>query len=147
MHQPVNEPGKRQDATGASVSPIAADWFWHPWYAKLLWTVAAVYWAGLYGMLLIPDDQHNYYVAGAMILLVFVLNPISVIAILGRGFVKAKVTCGDSIILPGLPPDIEEWNEREREAAYLNPVDIRSGYLHQQYLEGLTPHPNGHGGL
>ena len=86
-------------------------------------------------MMLMPADRLGSTGAGAMILLVFPLNPISVVAILGYGFLKAKVACGDWIIVPGLPPDIEEWQRRELEAAYINPADARSGYMHRQYME------------
>lgn len=128
-------------------SPRASDWFWRPWYAKSLWALALLYWIGLYAMMLMPTDWLGSTAAGAMILLVFPLNPISVIAILGYGFLKAKVACGDWVMLPGSPQEYEDWDGREHEEAYCNPVDIRSGYLHQQYLEDLAPHPTGRGGL
>jgi len=125
----------------------ASDWFWRPWYAKLLWSMAAVYWIALYATMLAPAGWLSSLVAGAMILLVFLFNPISVIVILGRGFLKAKVACGDWVIVPGVPPEVAEWQKREREVAYINPVDIRSGYMHQDYLDGLTARPSDPAGL
>lgn len=117
------------------VSPHAAQWLWYPWYAKLFWTSSVVYWAGLYGLLLVPNDQQNYYLANAMILLVFVFNPITVVAVLGYGFLKAKVVCGDWVVVPGMPDEHAEWLRRERVAAYINPADARSGYMHRRYLD------------
>jgi hypothetical protein len=127
-------------------SPRAVDWFWRPWYAKVLWMVAGLYWVALYGMLLLPAEQLNRSVAGAMVLLIIVFNPVTVMTILGYGFLKAKVACGDWIVIPGVPLEHSEWQRREREAGYLNPVDIRSGYLHQQYMDRSRRHPTGHVG-
>ena len=127
-------------------SPRAPDWLWCPWYAKSYWILAGIYWAGLYGLLVVPTDQQNYYVANAMILLIFVFNPITVLAVLGYGFLKAKIACGDWIAGSCEPLEHAEWLRREREAAYLNPVDVRSGYLHQQYMD-RSRHPTGHAGL
>jgi hypothetical protein len=124
-------------------APQTADWFWKPWYAKALWALAGIYWLGLYAMMLAPAEWLSSSVAGAMILLIFLFNPITVVVILGRGFLKAKVACGDWIIIPGVSPELAELQRRERETAYLNPVDIRSGYLHQQYMERPMQHPTG----
>ncbi|PXA84868.1 hypothetical protein DMC47_38725 [Nostoc sp. 3335mG] len=126
--------------------PRVTDWFWHPWYAKLLWMLSAIYWIGLYAMMLAPPDWLSSFVAGAMVVLIFLFNPITVVAILGYGFFKAKVACGVWIVLPGVPAEHAEWLRREREAAYLNPADARSGYMHQDYLDGLAPHSSGHAG-
>ena len=68
------------------LSPRAVDWFWRPWYAKALWILAAIYWAAFYGMLLVPADRLNNGLGGAMILLAFVFNPITVVSVLGYGF-------------------------------------------------------------
>lgn len=132
-----------EDLSCQRTSPRASNWFWRPWYAKLLWALSLAYWIGLCAMMLTPVDWLSSFVAGAMILLVFLFNPIAVMAILGYGYLKAKVACGDRIILPGVPPEHAEWQRREREAAYLNPVDIRSGYLHQQYMDRSKRYPTG----
>jgi len=124
----------------------ATYWLWNPWYAKLLWALSGLYWLGLYAMMLEPDWLSNS-LAGAMILLVFLFNPITVIAILGRGWVKANVAHGDWIFVPGSPLEIVERQRREREEAYINPADARSGYMHQQYLEKSKRHATSHDGL
>ncbi|MBA2934596.1 hypothetical protein HZF05_10870 [Sphingomonas sp. CGMCC 1.13654] len=121
---------------GSEQSPRAFDWFWRPWYAKLLVVLAVLYWVGLYTMLLMPVEWLSGSVTGGMVWLILLFNPFSVIAILGFGFLKAKVACGDWIILPGAPLEIVEWQRREREAAYINPADARSGYMHQDHLDG-----------
>lgn len=121
---------------GSEQSPRASDWFWRPWYAKLLVVIAVLYWVGLYTMLLMPVEWLSGSVTGGMVWLILLFNPFSVIAILGYGFLKAKVACGDWIILPGAPLEIVEWQRREREAAYINPADARSGYMHQDHLDG-----------
>lgn len=117
--------------------PRATDWFWSPWYAKALWAFAAIYWIGLYAMMLAPAEWLSSSVAGAMVLLVFLFNPITVIVILGRGFLKAKVARADWIIVPGMSAEHAERQRRERDAAYINPADARSGYMHQDHLDGL----------
>lgn len=129
------------------LTPRVSDWFWRPWNAKLLWSCAGIYWIGLYALMLVPSGWLSSSMAGAMVVLAFLFNPISVIVILGRGFLRAKVACGDWVMVPGVPPEVAERQKREREVAYINPVDIRSGYMHQDYLDGLTARPNDRGGL
>lgn len=148
MPQTANQPADVSNGVSDSTaSPRAADWLWRRWYAKFLWATTAVYWVGLYGLPLIPDDWQNYYVASAMVLLVFVLNPITVVAALGYGFLKAKVACGDWVVIPGSTAGLAEWLRREREAAYLNPADALSGHMHQQYLDRSKRHPTDQTGL
>lgn len=115
-------------------SPRAADWFWRPWYAKLYLALAVLYWIGLELMITIPYDRLNIYLANTMVLLIFVFNPVTVIAVLGYGFLKAKVACGEWVVVPGVPSAHEEWLRREREAAYTNPADVRSGYRHLRHI-------------
>jgi hypothetical protein len=125
IEQPTDQPGTAADA--AAASPRAVDWFWRPWYAKVLWVLAALYWAGLYGMLFVPAGQLNRGLAGAMVLLIIGFNPITVIAILGYGFLKAKVACGDWIIVPGQPP-------KSLIDPYTDPADARSGTRHLRHI-------------
>jgi len=114
-------------------SPRAADWLWRPWYAKLFWTSSALYWIGLYALLLVPNDQQNYYVANAMILLIFAFNPITVLVVLGYGFLKAKVACG-------------EWETNAEKAPhspkslidpYTDSFDMRSGLRHLRHIGAI----------
>ncbi|WP_088201770.1 hypothetical protein, partial [Sphingobium sp. Z007] len=87
----------------APPSPRAADWFWRPWYAKLTWALTLLYWICLELMITIPYDRLNIYLVNVMVLLIFVFNPITVVAVLGYSFLKAKVACGEWVITPGPP--------------------------------------------
>ena len=109
-------------------SPRAADWFWRPWYAKLYWVTALLYWIGLEIMMAIPYDRVNSSVANTMVLLIFVFNPISVISVLGYGFLKAKVARGEWVIVPGPP------SRRPAIDPYTDPSDPRSGLRHLRHI-------------
>lgn len=109
-------------------SPRAADWFWRPWYAKLYWVTALLYWIGLEIMITIPYDRVNTSVAISMVLLIIVFNPITVIAVLGYGFFKSKVACGEWVITPGPP------SQRPMIDPYTDPFDIRSGSIHHRHI-------------
>lgn len=109
-------------------SPRAADWFWHPWYAKLTWVLTLLYWIGLELMITIPFDQLNIYLVNTMVLLIFVFNPITVVTVLGYGFLKAKVACGEWVITPGPP------SQRPMIDPYTDPFDIRSGSIYHRRI-------------
>jgi hypothetical protein len=109
-------------------SPRAADWFWRPWYAKLTWALTLLYWVGLEMMITIPFDQLNIYLVNTMVLLIFVFNPITVVAVLGYGFLKAKVACGEWVITPGPP------SQRPILDPYTDPSDPRSGIRHLRHI-------------
>ncbi|GBH32367.1 hypothetical protein [Sphingobium xenophagum] len=109
-------------------SPRAADWFWRPWYAKLYWVTALLYWIGLEIMMAIPYDRVNSSVANTMVLLIFVFNPITVVAALGYGFLKAKVACEEWVIVPGSVP------QRPVMDPYTDPSDPRSGLRHLRHV-------------
>lgn len=116
-----------ETAVDQAPSPLARDWFWRPLHAKLMWALATIYWIGLYVLLLVPDDRQDYYAASAMILLVFLFNPITVLALLGRGFLRAKVACGDWIAVPGAP-------RKSLVDPYTDSFDVRSGDLHLRHI-------------
>ncbi|MFC6622948.1 MULTISPECIES: hypothetical protein [Sphingomonadaceae] len=109
-------------------SPRAADWFWRPWYAKIYLALALLYWIGLELMMAIPFDRLNIYLANTMVLLIFVFNPVTVAAILGYGFLKAKVGCGEWVITPGPP------SQRPTIDPYTDPFDARSGLRHLRHI-------------
>ncbi|MGE6694718.1 hypothetical protein ACQKE8_19965 [Sphingobium limneticum] len=109
-------------------SPRAADWFWRPRYAKLYWVTALLYWIGLEIMIAIPYDRINTSVANTMVLLILVFNPITVVAVLGYGFLKAKVACGEWVIAPGSVP------QRPVMDPYTDPSDPRSGLRHLRHV-------------
>ena len=109
-------------------SPRAADWFWRPWYAKLYLALALLYWIGLEFMITVPYDRLNIPLANTMVLLIFVFNPVTVIAVLGYGFLKAKVACGEWVITPGPP------SRRPGIDPYTDPSDPRSGLRHLRHI-------------
>lgn len=109
-------------------SPRAADWFWRPWHAKLYWVTALLYWIGLEIMIAIPYDRINTSVANTMVLLILVFNPITVVAVLGYGFLKAKVACGEWVITPG------PASQRPVMDPYTDPSDPRSGDMHLRHI-------------
>jgi len=114
--------------------PKASDWLWRPWYAKLWWALTAIYWVCLEGSLLIPLSEMNDLVVILLMILVPVLNPVTVLGVLGYGYMRAKVACGDWVITAGAPGEFEERQRRERMAAEINPADARSGRMHREYL-------------
>ncbi|SER13773.1 hypothetical protein SAMN05518866_105157 [Sphingobium sp. YR768] len=109
-------------------SPQARDWFWCPWYAKLTWALTLLYWIELEVMITIPYDRLNIYLVNMMVLLIFVFNPITVVAVLGYGFLKAKVACGEWVITPG-PPSQSPLID-----PYTDPSDPRSGLRHLRHI-------------
>lgn len=131
LMQEVTEPGQMDEAAPQAPSPRAADWFWRPWYAKLYLALALLYWIGLELMMTIPYDRLNISLANTMVLLIFVFNPVTVIAILGYGFLKAKVACGEWIITPGPP------SQRSGIDPYTDPTDPRSGLRHLKHIGAI----------
>ncbi|MHA6767755.1 hypothetical protein ACX376_10550 [Sphingobium ummariense] len=117
-----------EEALAPAPSPRAADWFWRPWYAKLYWALALLYWIGLELMITMPFDQLNIYLVNTMVLLIFVFNPITVVAVLGYGFLKAKVACGEWVITPGPP------SQRPMIDPCTDPFDIRSGSIFHRHI-------------
>ncbi|KMS55994.1 hypothetical protein V474_13315 [Novosphingobium barchaimii LL02] len=112
-------------------SPRAANWFWCPWYAKLYLALALLYSIGLELMITIPYDRLNIYLANTMVLLIFVFNPVTVVAVLGYGFLKAKVACGEWVITPGPP------SQRPIGDPYTDPADARSGLRHLRHIGAI----------
>ncbi|RJG52915.1 hypothetical protein D0Z70_17905 [Sphingobium terrigena] len=117
-----------EETPAPAPSPRAADWFWHPRYAKLTWALTLLYWVGLELMITLPYDQLNIYLVNTMVLLIFVFNPITVVAVLGYGFLKAKVACGEWVITAGPP------SQRPILDPYTDPFDPRSGDMHLRHI-------------
>lgn len=127
--QDVDQPDPTPEETSSPApSPRAADWFWRPCYAKLTWALTLLYWIGLELMITIPFDQLNIYLVNTMVLLIFVFNPITVVAVLGYGFLKAKVACGEWVIIPG------PLSQRPILDPYTDPFDPRSGDMHLRHI-------------
>lgn len=122
-----------EETPATAPSPRAADWFWRPWYAKLTWTLTLLYWVGLELMITIPFDQLNIYLVNTMVLLIFVFNPITVVAVLGYGFLKAKLACGEWTTIatqPLQPP-------KSLIDPYTDSFDLRSGLKHLRHIGAI----------
>src|SRR3546814_17984770 len=68
--------------------PVARDWLWKPWYAKLWWAAIPVYWAGAAASLKLPALAEFYTsaLAGYLNMLFF---PLTTLLVLGFGFIRA----------------------------------------------------------
>lgn len=115
-------------------SPRARDWFWRPWYAKLTWALTLLYWIGLELMITIPYDQLNTYLANTMVLLISVFNPVTVIAVLGYGFLKAKVACGEWTMMATAKP---LQHPKSLIDPYTDSFDLRSGLKHLRHIGAI----------
>lgn len=75
------------------VRPRAADWLWHRWYAKLYWAASAVFWGTFVAVWLVSLETGFFRsTAGAYAMLVF--NPITVLLLLGVGYIRALIVGG-----------------------------------------------------
>ena len=115
-------------------SPRAMDWLWRPWYAKLWWALTLIYWLGLEGLMLLPADHPIFRWFGLIEFLVLIFNPLTVLGVLGHGYMRAKVACGDWEYTSGMTTQLAEWKRREQLDAETNPADVRSGVRHLRHL-------------
>lgn len=96
------------DAAGKRLS----DWFWRPWYARLWWTAAGVFWIAaflvswLIPSLLVPDRDL------ASFLLVMAFHPFTIIPALG---VPLLFSWRKNVVFP--------WDEMPEDTHELGPVD------------------------
>ncbi|RSU54836.1 hypothetical protein [Sphingobium yanoikuyae] len=122
-----------EETPAPAPSPRAADWFWRPWYAKMTWALTLLYWVGLELMIAIPFDQLNIYLVNIMVLQIFVFNPITVVAVLGYGFLKAKLACGEWTTIatrPLQPP-------KSLIDPYTDSFDLRSSLKHLRHIGAI----------
>lgn len=89
--------------------PVARDWLWKPWYAKLWWAAIPVYWAGAAASLKLPALAEFYTsaLAGYLNMLFF---PLTTLLVLGFGFIRAWLNRP----LSGDPLSDEEIDELEQ---------------------------------
>ncbi|MCM3421186.1 hypothetical protein [Sphingopyxis alaskensis] len=89
--------------------PVARNWLWKPWYAKLWWAAIPVYWTGAVASLKVPALAEFYTsaLAGYLNMLFF---PPTALLVLGFGFVKAWLDRP----LSGEPLSDEEIGELEQ---------------------------------
>lgn len=89
--------------------PVARDWLWKPWYAKLWWAAIPVYWAGAAASLKLPAlaEFFTSALAGYLNMLFF---PLTALLVLGFGFIRAWLDRP----LAGEPLSDEEVDELEQ---------------------------------
>lgn len=119
--------------------PKPSEWLWRPWYAKLWWALTLLYWLGLEGLMLVPADHPIFRWFALIEFGVLIFNPLTVLVVLGRSYMRAKVARGDWEVTPGATPSFMERLRRERMAAEINPADARSGWMHREYLNRSKP--------
>jgi hypothetical protein len=121
--------------------PVAADWLWRPWYAKLWWAAIPIYWATMATSLKTPalSPLFETGLAGYLYVLFF---PPTALLVLGFGFIRASIHAWGRDEGPPLTAgEIEELVEirrrnklwPEQRPGYLDPAfdiyDERSGML------------------
>ncbi|MCW6536060.1 hypothetical protein [Sphingomonas lycopersici] len=122
---------------GRAEAPRASEWLWRPWYAKLWWALTLLYWLGLEGLMLVPADHPIFRWFGLIEFGVLIFNPLTVLAVLGRGYMRAKVARGDWVVTSGSISEFEDWKQRERRSAETNPADSRSGLLYLRHIGAI----------
>lgn len=129
---PTFEPSKAETR-----QPVAADWLWRPWYAKLWWAAIPIYWAAAAASLKIPALAPFFEsaVAGFINVLFF---PPTTLLMLGFGFARAwldRPLVGDPLsdedieALEQMRMEDEEW-ERLGPHWSVDIYDPRSGGLY-----------------
>ena len=93
--------------------PVAADWLWRPWYAKLWWAAIPIYWAVAAASLKIPALAAVYESAAAGFINILFFPPTALL-ILGFGFARTwldRPIAGD----PLSDEEIEELEQMKME--------------------------------
>ncbi len=76
------------NATEEVVRLRAADYLWHPWYAKLWWAAIPVYWLPAGGIFKI-DLVTEFYSSAAAVYLNILFLPLTALVVLGFGYARA----------------------------------------------------------
>lgn len=81
-------PGNDINISDKAERPRASRWLWRPWYAKLWWAGAALYWTGKIGSYWSPilEDFYTTALAGYLNVLFY---PLTALMVLGVGFIQA----------------------------------------------------------
>lgn len=122
------------DMAGQRTRPRASAWLWRRWYAKLWWTLAALYWAGKLGSVWSPalDAIYSSAIAGFLNVLFF---PPAIAMVLASGLVRAWMDYKGlewggptrDELFPRL--SIGGWRDR-----CSDPLDPSSGLLHWRHF-------------
>lgn len=84
-------PGNDINISNKAERPRASRWLWRPWYAKLWWAGAALYWTGKVGSYWSAnlEDFYTTALAGNLNVLFY---PLTALTVLGLGFSKRVLT-------------------------------------------------------
>ncbi|WP_157220937.1 hypothetical protein [Flavisphingomonas formosensis] len=122
--------------TGKTERPRASQWLWRPWYAKLWWAGAALYWTGKIGSYWSPivDNFYTTALAGYLNVLFY---PLTALMVLGVGFIHAWM---DYRGLEWEPPADEQQFSKRSVGGFRDPIadplDPRSP-SHWRYLDDI----------
>lgn len=117
--------------------PHLSNWVWRPWYAKLWWSLIAVYWTGTAGALLF-GTLRNFYGSDLAAFLNIALYPVFAFFILSIGWL---IAWKDALDYVAAHPEIEntlgwEWStephhfHEERMRRHSDPTDpISPSYI------------------
>ena len=109
-----------------ALAPRAADWLWHPWYAKLWWVAIPIYWlpAGRpFGI----DFLADFYTSGVGAYLNIVFLPVTALVVLGFGYVRKLRESGYWVEMTD--------NERNRASAFYR----RAPYSPPAHADPISP--------
>ena len=88
--EPLEETATAEPVCQASeelLAPRAADWLWHPWYAKLWWSAVPIYWLPAGGPFRI-DFLAGFYSSGIALYLNILFLPVTALVVLGFGYAR-----------------------------------------------------------
>lgn len=120
--------GRSPDEAGdAARRPRASDWIWRPWYARIWWSTATLYWTGMIGSYWLAPLR-DFYASAWAGWLNPVFFPATIIIVLGSGFIKARVgqmaEAGGGMLERESPKSVGGWSDPSSDA-----LDPRSGVL------------------
>lgn len=137
MGSPLDRDGLSEGGDTDVPTVRLVDYIWRPFYAKIIWTCVAVYWVGCGASLWVPGLSALYQSALGFFLYIFLCPPIT-LAILGAGFVRAKLDGFEwATDDEGSAEPLPAHTRHEFYDPYSDPLDPRSGSLHRRHM-GLT---------
>ncbi|SNS68131.1 hypothetical protein SAMN06295912_11255 [Sphingomonas laterariae] len=123
----------------SAARPLASDWLWRPWYAKLWWAAIPLWWAGM-AAASVAEPLAGFYESAAAGFLNIVFFPVTALMVLGVGYAQSLLaafhTQSDSGSLSNetAAAIADLWEEHERGMENLSAAfdihDPRSGGLY-----------------
>lgn len=113
----------------------ASRWYWNPWYARLWWASAVMYWTAFAISFFDITPLARFYESTFAGYLNIVFYPPVILVLLGTGFVRAKIRQGDWIINF---ENAERNTQGHSTDPYTDPFDPRSGSLYVGSAESTS---------